>query len=86
MTPFLWSDAGSANTAPMMKYSEIAGAIPIQDAERSRMTDIAIWENGKNVLTMADICGTCAFEGALPSAHFHQTENNTYTDYNRAFN
>lgn len=30
---------------------------------------------------MADICDTCAFEDACPSAHFHPTGNNTCADY-----
>ena len=30
---------------------------------------------------MADICDTCAFEDACPSAHFHPTESNTCADY-----
>lgn len=30
---------------------------------------------------MEDICDTCAFEDACPSAHFHPTGNNTCADY-----
>ena len=36
----------------------------------------------KRCLVMADICDTCAFEDACPSAHFHPTGINTCADYN----